>query len=494
VPSSAAGLVLILALLGIQDRAPEPDAATLKESLKLLRDLFKEDYAKKPAVDQRALAQKLMAKGLATVDDRNARYAFFVEARDVASACGDVETAVRAVDDLAREFQVDGQAMKSATLSKMAGSAKDPETARLLARALLGMVPEAIRAESFDAAAGAAQKAEGLAKIAQDPPIASRAAEMKAEVASLKAEATRVRPLIEKPGPGDEETIGRYLCFVRGDWASGLPHLLAGAKPPLKPVVEKDVLNPAEADKQLEVAEAWIEFGQKEKSSWRRSRIQLRARFWLEKAGTSATGLVRMKVEKRLGEIEENEPGAVNLLRLIDPKQDGLDGEWAFEGGALVSPAVPWARLQIPYTPPDEYELTVIAERKAGNNSLGIGLVRGTTPFALHIDGFPGIGGKTGLDTLDGMVLEKNPASVNGLFFKDNVASTLVVSVRRGGVTLTMDGKVILNWQGNYNRLSQSPVYKAKDSRMMLVGAYESKYHITRMTLVPITGQGKRLR
>jgi hypothetical protein len=487
-------MILALAVLVVQERASEPDAGTVKESLKVLRDLFKEDYTKKLPADQKALAQKLLSKGLSIVDDRNSRYALFLEARDVAAGCGDVDTAVRAVDELAREFTVDGPSLKLAMLLKIGGNARDPETARPCARALLGMIPEALRSENFDAAAGAVQRAEGLAKIAQDAGLISRAGEFKTDVASLKSEAGRVKPLLEKPGAGDDELIGRYLCFVKGDWQAGLPHLLAGAKPPLKSAVEKDVLKPAESEKQVEVAEAWVEIAQKEKSSWRRSRILLRARFWFEQALGSATGLVKLKIEKRLGEIEDTEPGAVNLLRMIDPRLDSVEGEWTLEGSALVSPAVPWARLQIPYSPPDEYELTVVAERKTGNNSLGIGLVRGTISFAVHIDGFPGIGGKTGLDSLDGMVLEKNPASVNGLFLKDGTPFTIVVAVRRGGVTLSVDGKTILNWQGNYNRLSQSPVYKARDGRMLLVGAYESRYQITRITLLPISGPGKKLR
>jgi hypothetical protein len=486
------GFTLVAILFG-QERIPWPDEASLKENQKAVRDLFKEDYARKAPADQKALAQKLYAKAQESKDDPKSQSAFLVEARDVAIGCADVETAVRAVEDIARTFAVEGPGLKLAALNRIASSTKDPEAARTCARALLSLVQEAIRADGFEIATGAAAKAEALAKLSQEPAILKRATELKAEVESLKTESARVKPLIEKPGAGDAEAIGRYQCFVRGDWDAGLPNLLAGSKPPLRTVAEKDVLKPVDADKQLEVAEGWIEIGQKEKSAWRRTRILARARYWLEQAQTSATGIAKMKIEKRLAETEDAEPGAVNLLRLIDPKLDAVEGEWTLENGALASPSLPWARVQIPYAPPEEYEISLTIERKQGDNALGIGLVRGTT-FAMLIDAYPGGGGKSGLDTLDTMTLDKNPLSVSGLFLKNNVPITVVVSVRKSGVTASVDSKVIFNWQGDYKRLTPSPVFKPRDPKMLVVGAFDSRVLFTKIILTPISGQGKKLR
>src|SRR3954467_7130017 len=99
------GFTLLALLLG-QDRIPWPDDAALKENQKAVRDLFKEDYARKAPADQKALAQKLYAKAQESKDESKSQSAFLVEARDVAAGCGDVETAVRAVEDIARTFAV----------------------------------------------------------------------------------------------------------------------------------------------------------------------------------------------------------------------------------------------------------------------------------------------------------------------------------------------------------------------------------------------------
>jgi hypothetical protein len=490
-------LAILLAAPLPQDRPvlpPEPDAAAQKETLKQLKDLFKDDYAKKAPADQAALARKLLAKGLETNDDPTSKCVLLKEARDLAAGAGDAETALAAADELGRAFAVDGPALKLAVVTKMSAT-RDVETARLLARACIGLVTEAVRADGYDTATAAVAKAEGLARAAQDATLSARLADLKKEVGSLKDEHGRVKPLIGKPGSGDAEAIGRYLCFVKGDWDAGFPHLVAGAKGPLKAVVDKDVLNPAEADKQVEAAEGWAELAQRERSGWRRARMQMRARHWLEQARPTATGVLKLKIEKRLGELEDVEPGTVNLLQMVDPKLDAIGGTWTLEGGALVSGKEEWARIQLPYTPPEEYDLTAVVERKEGMDTVGFGLAQGRTVFSLWVDGFPAKGGVTGLDKLDGMLLENQPGSTKGLFLKNDVPSTVVISVRRGGVRVQVDGKAVLSWQGAYSRLGPSPVWQARDPKApLLVGAFGSRYHFSKILLTPVSGQGKKLR
>jgi len=492
-------LLAIFCCVGaIQDKPvlpPEPDANAQKDTLKSIKDLFKDDYAKKGAADQSAFAQKLLQKGVETNDDATSKFVLLKEARDVAAAAGDSDTAFRAAHEMGKAFAVDAPALKLAVVTKMAATTREPEAARSLAKNCIALIAEAIRAESFESAVSLQAKAEGLARLSQDATLAVRLQDLKKEVASLRDEYTRVKPMLEKPGSGDEEAVGRYLCFVKGDWDAGLAHLVAGAKAPLKALVEKDALHPAEADKQVELADGWADLAQKERSAWRKSRIQARVRFWLEKAQPGATGVLKMRIEKKLGELEEAEPGVVNLLKLIDVRQDAILGDWTMDGGTLISPSAEWVRIQIPYTPPEEYDLMVVAERKDGIDSISFGLGQGRNLFALWVDGHPDMGGKTGIDQLDNTTVEKSPVTVTGQFVTNNKPSTFIIAVRKNGLTLTIDGKVVLSWQGSTNRLSQAPMWRAKDPKAPLfVGAYGSRYHYTKIQLTPVTGQGKKLR
>ena len=47
-------------------RSPIPEAAAQKESEKLVRDVFKADYARRTPADQQALADKLIREAVAT--------------------------------------------------------------------------------------------------------------------------------------------------------------------------------------------------------------------------------------------------------------------------------------------------------------------------------------------------------------------------------------------------------------------------------------------
>jgi hypothetical protein len=474
---------------------PEPDAALQKETLKQIKDLFKADYAKKAPADQEALAQKLLQKGVETGDDPASKFVFLKEAREVAVAAGDVETAIRAAEEVSRAFAVDGPALKLGVVTKMAPAVRDAGAARTLAKSCVALADEAVRADGYEIATSALAKAEILARTAQDAALIGRLAELKKDVASLKEEYGRVKPMLDKPATADAEAVGRYLCFVKDDWAAGMPQLASGAKGPLKAIVEKDALKPAEAVKRVELAQAWAELAKKEKSAWRRRRLQTRVRYWLELAQADATGVLKLSVEKQLAELEETEPGTVNLLRLVDAKADAVGGEWTVENGALISGKEEWARLQLPYTPPDEYDLTLVAERREGSDVLGIGLGQGKSVFAVWVDGFPAKGGLTALDSLDGLLVENSPAAVKGTHLANNKPSTIVIAVRKSGVKVDIDGKGVLSWSGNYSRLSRSPVWQPRDPKApLLVGAFGSRYHFSKILLTPVSGQGKPLR
>jgi hypothetical protein len=186
---------------------------------------------------------------------------------------------------------------------------------------------------------------------------------------------------------------------------------------------------------------------------------------------------------------------ARDLLPLIDPAQDAILGEWQFEGDALVSPTLQWARIQIPYIPPDEYDLKIEAERKEGHDALAVGLASGDTNFSLWLDGFPNRKGLSGLDLLDGKLIENNPESVPGRHIENRRRVTIEIAVRKRGVSLKVDGKAVLNWRGDYKRLSPSPVWRARDPRVPLfLGVDSSQVVFTKVTLNPVSGYGKRLR
>ncbi|HVR84819.1 MAG TPA: hypothetical protein VMU54_10950 [Planctomycetota bacterium] len=486
--------ILLLAAQETSTLAPEPSKEAQGEKLKILKETFKAEYAKKTPADQQSLAQKLLALGLETQDDPVARFVMLREAREIAVTVGDVETALRAIDGTRLTFMIDAVALKMGVLTKSASLAKDPEVARAVARGYLAVVPEAVRVDDYDSAASAATRAEALSRGAQDPSLAARAGEVKRDVATMKEEYQKVKSDLDKVTPADPEAVGRYLCFVRGDWEKGLLTLSLGAKGALKSAVDKDLGKPREADPQAETGDGWYELAQKEKSGWKKNKILSRAQYWYEQAAATASGLTRVKVEKRLDDLEALKPGFVNLLKLVDPKKDAVTGTWKVQDGKLVSDKTKFCRIEIPYKPPAEYDLLLSFSRVDGSSDINVLLSHSGKAFACIMGG----GNISfGLGMCRGLWTDKpdNPTVVSvSDAFGPGRTYTALIEVRRDRVRLLVDEKQIFNWKTDYSDLSMSSAWKLRDDSLLGLGSYESSVAFHKFQMIEVSGNGKRTR
>lgn len=81
-------------------------------------------------------------------------------------------------------------------------------------------------------------------------------------------------------------------------------------------------------------------------------------------------------------------PAEINLLELVNPRLDRLQGIWFFESsGALRSPCEFEARLQVAIEPPPAYSLDMTIERLQGSECFGLGIVVDGHQTMLEIDG-----------------------------------------------------------------------------------------------------------
>jgi hypothetical protein len=218
---------------------------------------------------------------------------------------------------------------------------------------------------------------------------------------------------------------------------------------------------------------------------------------------SSATGVAKTKYErdeklkKRMAELERvgsvsSSAIAIDLLKLIDPKRDAVKGDWSFQGATLVSAVGDQYLLQVPYVPPEEYDLLIAVERKKGASEFRIGLSSGDSQFHLAFDGYGGTG--SGIAAIDGKHPPDNETCRKGPIFANDKVQTFLCSVRKGSVLLTLDGKKFLEWKGDFKRLSGDSRYPHPNPEAILIGAWSSEYQISKMILTPVSGSGKRLR
>jgi hypothetical protein len=302
-------LVLVLALSGpMQDnRLPVPEAAAQKEAEKLLRDVFKEEYARKAPADRAALSRTMLQRGLEKDEEAASRHALLREAKELAIQAGDWDLALKATDSYILAFEGDGVQLKEATLAAWAKVVGPFAETVKLARAYLAFAEEAGKSGRFDAAERAAAQASSLAKKVKDVALAAKAETLGKDLADRRGQGEKLaaarRTLETKPAdPEANLLVGRQECLVEGNWDLGLPKLAQGSDPTLKALARRDLLSPAGAGECAAVGDGWWDLAEQQTGPVR-LRVRERARSWYERALPGLAGLTKAKVTQRLGEL-----------------------------------------------------------------------------------------------------------------------------------------------------------------------------------------------
>lgn len=163
---------------------------------------------------------------------------------------------------------------------------------------------------------------------------------------------------------------------------------------------------------------------------------------------------------------------AIDLLGRIDPRRDAVEGDWRLSKGVLTFAGdKEWSRIQVPYHPPEEYDLTVVAERVRGTEILILGLVVGGRQATVVLDGWGG--GVSGLERIDGKVSQDNETTHRGWRFANGKPTTIVCKVRKSGVAVTCDGRQIVDWRGEAERLSVVGGWKVPDEKQLFLGGWK---------------------
>jgi hypothetical protein len=152
----------------------------------------------------------------------------------------------------------------------------------------------------------------------------------------------------------------------------------------------------------------------------------------------------------------------------------------------LVAPPIQAATLVIPASVPQEYTLTVVAERIGGDESLNVGLMVGGQQGMLALEGWGNrsnaismIGGRTG---------DNNETTVQRPIFRPGAPSTIVCTVRRTSVQVTCDGQPLLNWAGDPRQLSlDTRFWTGIPADKLFLGTWNTSFRISKLDIAPLT-------
>jgi hypothetical protein len=175
-----------------------------------------------------------------------------------------------------------------------------------------------------------------------------------------------------------------------------------------------------------------------------------------------------------------------DLLKSIDVKRDAVRGNWKLADGGLVFDGSnmkggPSTMLETTYVPPEEYDLTVVAERAtAGDSVFFIGVVGGGNQFNWVMDAPPG--GWQGIWLVDGKSSNNSKEGFREpLFTKVGEKKTIVIMVRTGGFAVKVNEKMVYTYTSEWSRLKPAVMYSPETNKKSLFfgGALDARFKIS---------------
>ncbi|HEY7155683.1 MAG TPA: PA14 domain-containing protein, partial [Gemmataceae bacterium] len=351
----------------IATRLAVPDEAARKKITEDIRNIYKADYAGRQAEDRAALAAKLLKRGERKNEEPERRFVYLREARDLAARGGDFALSLRAIDEMAKTFNVEPTPMKTTALELAVKAVRGPDAAKILVGQVLTAVDEVEATDDYELALRLLTMVQNTASKSSGhlPGVVSqRQTHLKRLRTGYAKIADAVKTLADKPSEADANRIvGKFQCFDKEDWSKGLPMLARSEDATLAELARKDLANPREATKQAEVGQAWWTFADKQSDKNVKAAAQQRARHWLRAALPSLKGAeadrVASKLEVKKGQLRLR-PGLVAELfadeefkRKVKARLDyKVDYNWGFEAPDADVPAdhfsIRWQGVLIP--------------------------------------------------------------------------------------------------------------------------------------------------
>jgi hypothetical protein len=287
-----------------------PDLAAQRKAQELVNDVYAKSIA---AARNRemllTIAQDMVRKAADNPADAAEEYALLDRARLLAAEAGGAAAALEIIDQLDKHFEIKPLAMKVETLTIcLKKTGLGPDAATEVASATLDLMQELARSDNIDAALALGQLMRDHIRKPSDPAVLRKLPAVTRWLHELQAESAKVnsarQKLADNPADADANTaVGRFECFVRHDWQSGLQHLAKGSDAALREIAQAELAVPRLLADREKLADLWYERAEKETTPANKQAMFFRARYWYEGVLGELSGLQRAKVDKRITRI-----------------------------------------------------------------------------------------------------------------------------------------------------------------------------------------------
>jgi hypothetical protein len=197
-------------------------------------------------------------------------------------------------------------------------------------------------------------------------------------------------------------------------------------------------------------------------------------------------------------------PGSVETVRLGKPvdilkdiQATHRDSTELKNGQLLTKVRQGWlANMVFDYVPSGEYLLEATVTRTSGKDGILFAINVDDRPCSVDLDCFveEGRGAHSGLELINGqrLIAPTFPIAAlhKGAVLTNDKPSQVRVFVRKGNVSLEVDGKQLIDWKGDAASLSRMPVTLSDAGPRLAVGTWKSTYTIENLKVYPIVTTG----
>jgi hypothetical protein len=312
------------------NRLPVPEPAAIESAKAKIHDVLGGDFKGAKTSEQKSrLAERLTTCANDPKESPEARFAFFLEARDLYVESGDMLAAFRTIDALAATYQRSAFTEKIDLVQRVSKQAKSTAHHRSISVVALKLAGDALAAEDYSAAKECCQTAVTAARSAADPQLQKRTIDQLRRIEELEVHylGSVEAAMLLQSNPADADAnlkLGRFRCLIRRDWPAGLARLQASSDTELAALAKRDLANPLMASDQIALADGWIQVAEQTKAQVEKASAADRAAYWYEKAVGQLSGIDRLAAEKKLEAAYELSCGR-NFTKLRSRAPNGVD-------------------------------------------------------------------------------------------------------------------------------------------------------------------------
>jgi serine/threonine protein kinase len=310
-------------------RIPVPEGKVLVQAKETVYELYKDDFRKTKHSEMSELAKTLLEQAENSLDQPVLRYVLLREAQRLAVRAADAVLALRAIDQLDRDYAVDGEPMRWSALERAVNESLTAGRAAQLAELILGRQEEALAADKYFDSVRLAKLAEQAARRSTNSALISTAVTRRQDAEAVLKAYGEIKSSFavlaqNSDDPEANLAVGRFYCLVRGDWIRGLANLELGGEGQLQDLARKEIAAADSPDSQVQAAKSWRELARTERGTTARQQIQLHALSLLRKSLPQLAGVNKPLAEKYIAELEKELPKE----RLHDGPYGRFKGHW----------------------------------------------------------------------------------------------------------------------------------------------------------------------